>query len=87
VGEKAVNFENWYDENLKTMLKEHNLHSALEWAWQAAQEAERNRINALVIKVRAEGNFAGTAWWDSAEEIRRLIHAGVNCYFDGSGNK
>ena len=43
--------------------------------WQAAQEAERNRINALVIKVRAEGSFAGTAWWDSAEEIRRLIHA------------
>ena len=43
-------------------------------AWQAAQEAERNRINALVIKVRAQGNFAGTAWWDAAEEIRRIIH-------------
>jgi uncharacterized protein (DUF2461 family) len=43
--------------------------------WQAAQQAERNRINALVIKVRAQGNFAGTAWWDAAEEIRRIIHA------------
>jgi uncharacterized protein (DUF2461 family) len=59
----------------------------VEMVWRVAQEAERNRINALVIKVRAEGNFAGTAWWDSAEEIRRLIHAQVNCYFDGSGNK
>jgi hypothetical protein len=39
-----VNFEEWYDENLKTMLKEHNLHSALEWAWQAAQQAERDRV-------------------------------------------
>jgi hypothetical protein len=47
----------------------------VEMVWRVAQEAERNRINALVIKVRAEGNFAGTAWWDCAEEIRRLIHA------------
>jgi ribosomal protein S19E (S16A) len=39
-----VTFENWYDENLKTMLKEHNLHSALEWAWKTAQEAERERM-------------------------------------------
>jgi hypothetical protein len=39
-----VNFENWYDENLKTMLKEHNLHSALEWAWQAAQDEQANVI-------------------------------------------
>ena len=79
-------FEDWYDENLRDLLKG-NLRGGLLAAWEAAQEAERNRINALVIKVRAEGNFAGTAWWDSAEEIRRLIHAQVNCYFDGSGNK
>jgi hypothetical protein len=67
-------FEDWYDENLRDLLKG-NLRGGLLAAWEAAQEAERNRINALVIKVRAEGNFAGTAWWDSAEEIRRLIHA------------
>lgn len=38
-------FNDWYDENLKTLLKEHNLHSALEWAWQVAQEAERKKLD------------------------------------------
>jgi hypothetical protein len=45
-----VTFENWYDENLKTMLKEHNLHSALEWAWKTAQEAERERIVKIIFE-------------------------------------
>jgi len=58
VGEKAVNFENWYDENLKTMLKEHNLHSALEWAWQAAQAAERERTTAIMLKHIHDDNYA-----------------------------
>ena len=78
-----MTFEEWAEQ---TNLSEYGK-ACSRAAWQAAQEAERNRINALVIKVRAEGNFAGTAWWDSAEEIRRLIHANVSCYFDGSGNK
>ena len=65
-----MTFEEWADKN---NLSEYGK-ACSRAAWQAAQEAERNRINALVIKVRAEGNFAGT-WWDCAEEIRRLIHA------------
>ena len=41
-----MNFKDWYNDNLKTMLKEHhNLHSALEWTWQAAQEAEREKLD------------------------------------------
>jgi hypothetical protein len=66
-----MTFEEWAEEN---NLSEYGK-ACSRAAWQAAQEAERNRINALVIEVRAGGIFSGTAWWDSAEEIRRLIHA------------
>jgi hypothetical protein len=58
-----VNFEDWYDENLKTMLKEHNLHSALEWAWKTAQEAERERVTAIMMKYIHDDNYA---YWNEA---------------------
>ena len=73
-----MTFENWYDENLKTMLKEHNLHSALEWAWQAAQDEQANVIanqiemlkrlrderDALLeaAGVLVDGDFGATEW-------------------------
>ena len=73
-----MNFEDWYDENLKTMLKEHNLHSALEWAWQAAQDEQANVIanqiemlkrlrderDALLeaAGVLVDGDFGATEW-------------------------
>jgi len=78
-----VTFENWYDENLKTMLKEHNLHSALEWAWQAAQDEQANVIanqiemlkrlrderDALLKDVRAlvDDDFGANGWTPKAD--------------------
>ncbi len=64
-----MNFEDWYDENLKTMLKEHNLHSALEWAWQVAQEAERERVTAIMVK-QYRDNYA-----KSNEAIKTAMRA------------
>ncbi len=37
MGEKAVNFDDWYDENLRTLLKG-NLRGGLQAAWEAAQK-------------------------------------------------
>ena len=61
-----MNFEDWYDENLKTMLKEHNLHSALEWAWQTAQKD----------LIRKAWNLYGE---DLAEGLMELAGITVDC--------
>jgi hypothetical protein len=38
-----MTFHQWYDTNLHRLIKG-NLHDALQEAWQAAQQAERERI-------------------------------------------
>ena len=55
-------FDKWYDENLRDLLKG-NLRGALLAAWQAAQEAERERVTAIMMKYIHDDNYA---YWNEA---------------------
>jgi hypothetical protein len=65
-------FEDWYDENLRDLLKG-NLRGGLLAAWEAAQEAERNRHRAFIAnliehwKERPEDELATRLWLMAAQ--------------------
>jgi len=44
-----MTFDGWYDDNLRALLKG-NLRNGLLAAWEAAQEAERERIVKIIFE-------------------------------------
>lgn len=61
-----MTFHDWYDTNLHRLIKG-NLHDALQKAWQAAQQAERERERGKVLTEGWDDRYA-TAIKALAEE-------------------
>jgi hypothetical protein len=64
-------FEDWYDENLRDLLKG-NLRGGLMAAWEAAQEAERERTTAIMLKYIHDDNYA--QWNEAIKTAVREIN-------------
>ncbi len=64
-------FDKWYDENLRDLLKG-NLRDGLMAAWEAAQQAERERTTAIMLKYVRDDNYA--QWNEAVKAAVREIN-------------